>query len=181
MLFLTYKKYVVKYLLFLSILSCSFSGYTQNISDHSSNFWSNVQFGGGLGLGFGDGFFSATIAPSAIYRFNDFVATGVGLNYSFSENKDVFKSSVVGASLLGLFNPLYEIQLSTEFQQSYVNRDFDQNFVTNLDDEYWYPALFLGVGYTTNNITFGIQYDVLYNRDRSIYSEAWLPFVRVFF
>ncbi|MDX1462554.1 MAG: hypothetical protein R3359_05815 [Marinirhabdus sp.] len=34
-------------------------------------FWDRVQFGGGLGIGFGNGFFSGTLAPSAIYNFNE--------------------------------------------------------------------------------------------------------------
>ncbi|MEM9679828.1 MAG: alpha-ketoglutarate decarboxylase [Bacteroidota bacterium] len=181
MTFYSPKKYRFHYIfLFFSFL-ISTSIFSQTIDNDRSNFWSNVQFGGGLGLGFSDGFFSIAVAPTAIYRLNESVATGFGLNYSYSEERDVFKSSVVGASVLGLFNPIYEIQLSTEFQQLYVNREFDQNFVTNQDDEYWYPALFLGIGYSTNNVVFGIQYDVLFDSDRSIYSDAWFPFVRFFF
>ena len=50
--------------------------YSLNITaqDTQSNFWDHVRFGGGLGLNFGDGFFSATVAPSAIYEFSLFCA-----------------------------------------------------------------------------------------------------------
>jgi len=51
----------------------------------------------------------------------------------------------------------------------------------NADDSYWYPALFLGVGYTSGRMTFGIRYDVLYDDDKSIQPEAWMPFVRFWF
>ncbi len=174
-------KYKIRVITFVCCFTLFSISHAQNQSSGNSDFWSNVQYGGGLGLSFGDGFFSAVVAPSAIYRFNEYMASGIGLNYSFSEERDVFKSSVIGASAIALFNPFYEIQLSTEFQQSYVNRDFDENFVSNVDDEYWYPALFLGIGYNANNITVGIQYDVLYRRNKSVYSEAWLPFVRFYF
>lgn len=150
--------------------------------DSSPNsFWSKVQYGGGLGLNFGNGFFSGAIAPNALYRFNPYVATGVGLNFQYSSQRDIFKSTVFGASAIGLFNPSREVQISTEFEQLHVNQNFDENFVENADDSYWYPALFLGLGYTSGNVTFGIRYDLLYDRSKSIQTEAWMPFVRFWF
>ena len=160
------------------ICFCTISTFSQDRISKTTNFWSHVEYGGGLGLSFGDGFFSGAISPNAVYRFNPYIATGVGLNFSYSSQKDVFKSTVLGGSILGLFNPYEAVQISTEFEQLHVSRNFDQNFVSNLDDEYWYPALFLGAGYTSNNVTIGIRYDVLYDKDKSIYSEAWMPFVR---
>ncbi|MCB0398261.1 MAG: alpha-ketoglutarate decarboxylase [Winogradskyella sp.] len=149
--------------------------------DSRDRFWQNVQFGGGIGLNFGDGFFSGAIAPNALYNFNPYVATGVGLNFQYSSQRDVFKSTVVGGSIIGLFNPYRELQLSTEFEQLFVTRDFDEQFVANVDDSYWYPALFLGAGYRSGNITFGIRYDILYDEDKSIQNQAWMPFVRFWF
>ncbi|NRD24347.1 alpha-ketoglutarate decarboxylase [Winogradskyella litoriviva] len=146
-----------------------------------STFWNNVEFGGGLGLNFGNGFFSTAVSPNALYRFSPYIATGVGLNFSYSSQKDFFKSTVLGGSVIGLFNPYEQVQLSTEFEQLHVSRNFDERYVSNSDDDYWYPALFLGVGYSSNNVTFGIRYDVLYDKDKSIYSEAWMPFVRFYF
>ena len=152
----------------------------QNTND-SNQFWNNVQFGGGIGVNFGDGFFSGALSPNAIYNINPYVATGVGLNFLYSSQRDVFKSTVVGGSIIGLFNPIPEVQVSTEFEQLYVNRDFDEQFVSNLDDKYWYPALFLGLGYRSGNVTFGIRYDILYDADTSIQNEAWMPFIRFWF
>lgn len=144
-----------------------------------SPFWSKVRYGGGIGLSFGDGFFSGTLAPSAIYEFNAQLGLGVGLNGTYNSQKNVFTSTVIGGSILGLYNVIPEIQFSIEFEQLNVNRRFKNNLANN--ENYWYPGLFLGVGYGTRNAMFGIRYDVLYDRDRSIYSEAWVPFVRVFF
>jgi len=165
---------------FCTFLICFFTlnSFSQESSSDKSKFWSNVQYGGGIGLNFGDGFFSGALAPNAVYRFSPYVATGVGLNFSYSSQKDRFKSTVLGGSVIGLFNPYREFQISTEFEQLHVSRKFDSNFTTTLSEEYWYPALFLGAGYTTSNVTIGIRYDVLYNKDKSIYAEAWMPFVR---
>lgn len=165
------------------LLMCFFTSlsFAQNPSTNQRSFWSHVEYGGGIGLNFGDGFFSGSIAPNALYRFNPYVATGIGLNFSYSDQKDVFKSTVLGGSVIGLFNPFREIQISTEFEQLHVNRKFDDRFITTLQEDYWYPALFLGAGYTNGNITIGIRYDILYDQNKSIYSEAWMPFVRFWF
>lgn len=170
--------------LFLVLSFCFiFSGIkAQDIpSPEEENFWSNVQFGGGLGLGIANGFFSATIAPQAVYNFNEKFGLGVGLNASFNNQKNRFKSTILGGSLIGLYNPVREIQLSAELEQLNVNRKFNNDFVTNLDENFWNTALFLGAGYRTNNIIFGIRYDVLYDDERSIYAEPWIPFVRFWF
>ena len=173
----------LKCLFFCLLFTCFFytSSVAQSTIDRKNDFWENVQFGGGIGINFGDGYFSGALAPNALYMFSPYVAAGVGLNFQYSSQRDLFNSTVVGGSLIGLFTPARGIQLSTEFEQLYVNRDFDQEFVGNADDNYWYPALFLGVGYTSGSVTFGIRYDVLYDDQKSIQPEAWMPFVRFWF
>lgn len=165
--------------LFLILFSSNF--LMLNAQESQDSFWKNVRFGGGLGLSFGNGFFSGTIAPSAIYEFNNQFAAGIGLNATYAKRKNWYKSTILGASVITLFNPIEEIQLSAEFEELNVNRDFDENFVTNSDDNYWYPALYLGVGYRTRNVTIGIRYDVLYDEDKSIFADPWMPFFRVYF
>lgn len=73
------------------------------------------------------------------------------------------------------------IQFSVELEELNINRDFNQNFVSNPDENFWYTALFIGAGYRTGNVTFGIRYDVLYDKEKSIYIDPWAPFVRVYF
>ena len=146
----------------------------------STDFWNHVRFGGGIGLSFGDGFFSGTVAPSAIYEFNPQVSLGVGLNGTFNKQKNTYKSTVLGGSLIGLFNPIREIQLSAEFEELNVSRNWDDRF-SRANENYWYPALFLGAGFRSRNVAVGIRYDVLYDKSKSIYADPWAPFVRVYF
>jgi len=166
-----------------SFVMCLFvaSSFSQNSTDNKSDFWENVRYGGGIGLNLGNGFFSGALAPNAIYTFNTYVSAGVGLNFQYSSQRDVFKSTVLGASAIGLFSPYQNLQVSTEFEQLHVSRNFDEQFVNNADDEYWYPALFLGLGYRSGNVTFGVRYDVLYDEGTSIQNQAWMPFVRFWF
>ncbi|RSK39990.1 alpha-ketoglutarate decarboxylase [Mangrovimonas spongiae] len=163
----------------LSLLFC-FSLFSANAQEHSSNFWQHVRFGGGIGLSFGDGFFSGTLAPSAIYQFNHQFSLGIGLNGTYNSRKDYYKSTILGGSVIGLYHPIQELQISTEFEELNVSRNWENNL--NIKDEnYWYPALFVGAGYRTRNVTVGIRYDVLYDEDKSIYADPWMPFVRVYF
>jgi len=161
---------------FLFLTSIIAQNLPQNQSD---NFWNNVRFGGGVGLNVGSGFFSATLAPSAIYQFNDQFALGAGLNGSYTSSRNDFTSTVLGASAIAFYNPIYEIQLSVEFEELNVNQRFDDPQF--LDDNFWFPALYLGIGYSTNNVTFGIRYDVLFDEGESIFADPWAPFVRVYF
>ncbi|GAL66081.1 hypothetical protein [Jejuia pallidilutea] len=164
-------------ILLLTFLAFSFSGNTQ---ENQNQFWKNVRYGGGLGLNFGNGFFGATIAPSAIYQFNNHIALGVGLNATFNNQKDVYKTTVLGGSIIGLYNIIPEIQLSGEFEQLNVSRRYDIRLNTE-DDNYWSPALFLGAGFRSGNIIFGVRYNVLHDSNKSIYLDPWAPFVRFFF
>ena len=167
-------------LLLISVfICCSFSAEAQE-QKSPSNFWQNVRFGGGIGLSFGDGFFSGTLAPSGIYQFDDRFAMGVGLNGTYNSQKNTYTSTIIGGSVLTLFNVIPEIQLSAEFEELNVNRSYDSS-LPFADENYWYPALFLGAGFRTNNVTVGIRYDVLYDEDESIYADAWIPFIRVYF
>ena len=150
----------------------------QNI-EQKSDFWEHVRFGGGLGLSTGNNLFSATLSPSAIYDFNSQFSLGLGLSGTYYSQKNIAKSTVFGGSIISLYNPIPEIQLSGEFEQNYVSRNFDNPAI--IDDSYWIPAFFVGAGYRTNNITIGVRYDLLYDDNKSISANAWAPFIRVYF
>ncbi|WP_460220107.1 alpha-ketoglutarate decarboxylase [Psychroserpens sp. MEBiC05023] len=164
--------------LFVILLTFSIASFSQN-KDDNNTFWKHVRFGGGIGLSFGDGFFSGTLAPSAIYQFNSDFGLGVGLNGTYNSLKNNYSSTILGASMIGLYNPIPELQVSGEFEELNVNQKFDNNLFE--DRNYWVPALFVGLGYRANNITIGMRYDLLYDRGKSVYADPWMPFVRVFF
>jgi len=143
------------------------------------NFWNHVRFGGGIGLGFSNGYTNISLSPTAIYQFNDKFALGVGLNGSYTKRKNFFNATVFGGSLISLYNPIDALQFSAEFEENMVNINY-YNSTTN-PPSYSYPSLFLGIGYTIGNFgAVGIKYDVIYD-NRSIYGSAFVPFFRVFF
>mgnify|MGYP003867402473 CR=1 FL=1 len=145
-----------------------------------SDFWNRVRFGGGIGLGFTNGGFNTSVSPSAIYQFNDRFASGVSATFNYAKLGDS-KRYAYGGSILTLYNPIHFLQLSAELEQLRVNQSLAVDGASNLEEDFWAPAFFLGVGYTDRNFTVGIRYDLLYDDDKSIYISPWLPFVRVYF
>lgn len=143
-----------------------------------SAFWERVDYGGGIGLNFGNRAFNIALSPSAIYRASDQYAVGAGLTFSYSKF-DEAELTAYGVSILNYFNPIPQIQLSAEFDQLRVNRNYEN--ILNADDNYWLPALHLGIGYGSRNFVAGIRYDILFDQGRSIYADPWTPFVRIYF
>ncbi len=163
-------------ILFLLFMVCSCFAQNQQTK---SDFWNNVRFGGGIGFNFSNGGFNGSIAPSAIYQFNEVFAAGLGANVNFFKFNNQ-KFWAYGPSAIVLANPIPQIQLSGEFEQLRINSSI-QTIGGTLESDYWSPALFLGVGYRTNFATIGIRYNVLHDNEDSIYLNAWVPFVRVYF
>jgi len=165
--------------LFFSIIVNAQETETVKAPKIKSEFWTKVRFGGGLGLNFGNSYTNIGISPSAVYQFNDQLAGGIGLNGNYSSKKNDFDATVLGASVITLFNPIREMQLSVEFEQNNINY---KDKISNLDTNYWTPALFLGAGYSLGDFgAIGMRYDVLYSDRKSVYGTAFIPFVRVFF
>ncbi|WP_310991523.1 alpha-ketoglutarate decarboxylase [Aequorivita marina] len=173
---------IISYILKITLLS--FLLLSANLSlaqNQQSEFWSHVRFGGGIGLSFGNGFFSGTIAPSAIYQFNNQFAAGISLTGTYASLKNNTNATILGGSVLALYNVIPQIQLSAEFEELNVNRTYKYLGSPDVTSNYWYPALYVGAGFHSRNITVGIRYDVLHDNKKSIYAEAWAPFVRVYF
>jgi hypothetical protein len=154
----------------------------QQAPQSRSPFWQNVQFGGGLGLSFGSGYTDISVAPSAIYNVNQYLATGIGLQGSYVSSKGYYDSGIYGASYLIYINPIPEIQLSINLNESYVNNHYETyNGYSGYTANFWNTALFLGAGYRTGNVTIGLAYNVLFNENDNVYSDALVPFVRAYF
>ena len=173
------------FMVFLALLFCSSSiGQQKQITPVSQNdFWRNIQFGGGIGLNFGSGYTDISLSPSAIYNINQTVAVGIGLQGGYISSKNAYESYTYGGSLIGLVNPMLEIQLSVELEELGINTKYDYVINANGNTSYslWNTGLYLGAGYRAGNATIGVRYNVLHDPEKSIYSEAFMPFIRVYF
>jgi len=155
------------------ILGC-YAGLAQN-TKQKSDFWKKVRFGGGVGVGFNNAGYNASISPSAIYQVSDNFSAGINTNVIFSKVGDSsFKA--YGGGAIALYNPVQFIQLSSEYEHLRVNQSLG-----DIKNNFWAPALFVGIGYTNKFSTIGMRYNVLENHENSIYFNAWSPFIRFYF
>ncbi|MFT5714346.1 MAG: hypothetical protein ACI9WT_000898 [Flavobacterium sp.] len=166
--------------LIISLISNGLLAQQQRFPSKSkSDFWNNVQFGGGIGLGIGSGYTDISLAPSAIYNFNEYVALGLGAQYTYVKQRNYYASHLYGGSIIALFNPIKEIQLSAELEELRVNMNLDGSDSSSQD--YWNTGLFFGLGYRNGNVTVGARYNVLQDDTKGVYTEAFMPFIRVYF
>ena len=177
------KKYFLNgYKSFLAIITLLFTTITiaqqSNMPQPENQFWKNVQIGGGLGLGFGSGYTDISLAPSAIYNFNEYAALGLGLQYKYLKQKGYYASNLYGGSIIGLLNPIRQIQLSAELEQLRVNVQLEGS--NSGSQDFWNTALLIGAGYRSGSATIGARYNVLDDKN-SIYGSDFMPFVRVYF
>jgi hypothetical protein len=171
----------------LLIILCLFAS-TANAQD-DEGFWSRVRFGGNLGVGFGSGYTDVTLAPGALYEFNQYLALGAGVQGTYVHQRNYYDAYMYGGSAIAIFNPVPTIQLSAEVEQLRVNTQFDREYYEEFvsgngiarQRDFWNTALFFGVGYRMDNVTVGLRFNVLYNEDDLVYSDAFMPFLRVYF
>lgn len=179
----SYKSFVFKLYLKILIVLFPIIGTAQDVplpKAKTGAFWEHVQFGGGLGLSISSEYTDVTIAPGALYNFNEHFAVGTGLQYSNFKQKNYYSSNVFGGSLMGLYSPVQEIQLSLELEEINVTSKY-QDLGGNSTRNFWNTGLFIGGGYRQNNVTIGGRFNVLYDTNKDIYGSAFMPFVRVYF
>ncbi len=148
------------------------------------SFQQHWSFGGNLGLSFWNGGTDILIAPKAYYHLTPQFMVGPGLIYYYSSydyrNYDYSYNSF-GGSISGIYRPTPFLQLSTEFQELYTNREYKFTDSSRIEDSYWNSALYLGASFVSGNFAFGFQYDVLYDEGKSPYSSAWTPVISFYF
>ncbi|RZJ31826.1 MAG: hypothetical protein EOO48_00900 [Flavobacterium sp.] len=187
--FTTYNpvKIILVLLLFPAVVSAQ-EAPQANVKS-KSDFWNHVSFGGGIGASFGSAYTDVSLSPAALYEFNDHFGLGLGLQGSYVKVKgdyyddqlNNYSSWIYGGSVIGVFNPIEEIQLSLEPELVRVNTTFNYDTALDFKDNFWNTALFVGAGYRAQNVTIGVRYNVLFDKDKSVYYEPFMPFVRVFF
>lgn len=166
------------YCLILLFLGTTFNlSFAQQTIDDDT-FWKKVRFGGGFAANLGNNFTNLGVSPTAIYPVNEKFALGTSAQFSYMKQRQFFENTVYGVGVLGLYNPVPDIQLSAELDQLRVNQRLMSSSVEN---NFWNTALFLGGGYQTNQVIIGVRYNVLFREGDNLYGAAWMPFVRVFF
>ena len=165
---------------------------------------SRVIFGGGLGLGFGSGYFYGGLSPVVGYMITDKFAAGIGLSYQYYRNKfdEVSaydyngnyagdyqfdrKSSIYTGSLWARY--IVWKNLFVQVQPEILNVDKYQNFridnfnVVHADNvRQWAPAALVGLGLRqpiTRNASLILlaMYDVIQDPNTPYYQTIDISF-----
>jgi len=162
----------MKKIAFLLLLASSLQMTAQ---DTGPSFWKNLKYGGGLGLSFGSNNTAIAISPSVIYPVSHRVYAGINTSYLYAKQYDL-KSNVYGVGVVTLYNPFEQLQVSAEFGQLFISQRLGLE-----KSKYNYPVLNLGVAYRIGFFSTGIQVDVLYQENKSIYASPISPIVRFYF
>ncbi len=137
-----------------------------------------LKFGLGFGLNFVGGT-SVSLSPNLTYRINDKMSAGAGLLFNYNAVKNLQTTTTIGANAIYYYYPIEKLLTTAEFAEMHVNRN---NKVTGVKDDFWDTALFVGAGYQINpKISVGGKYNLLYNKDKSVYSSPFVPFVNISF
>lgn len=135
-----------------------------------------------VGLGFGLNFVGGTnlsLSPSLTYAVVKNLAIGGGLLFNYAAIKNVQKTTTYGINALVNYTPAKLLVTSLEFSEMHVTSN---SIITNTKSDFWESALFLGAGLqVTPKLSVGGKYNLLYNKDKSVYASPVVPFINVSF
>lgn len=142
---------------------------------------SKLFIGGNFGLGFGNVSTLINVSPQLGYRFNRYIAAGVGINFIYSSNKYEWLGykEQFGVAGLNIFGRFYPIQYAFVQLQPEANYTWGKQKDLNSDAEYKLdskvvPSLLGGVGAAIpagrGYFIISANYDLLQN-ERSPYGS----------
>jgi hypothetical protein len=146
---------------------------------------SKLFFGGNFGLGFGTNTF-VNVSPQVGYRFNDYLAAGVGVNFNYYSYKTYFSDGNYSRSSLGytgfnVFGRVYPIkfifiQAQPELNYSWGSTKYSNTEIKDRLPGQFAPSLLIGggaaipMGTRNGALLLMMQYDVL-QENRSPYGN----------
>lgn len=127
---------------------------------------SNLTFGGGIGLQFGD-YTMINVAPQVGYNFTKYLNVGAGINYSYFNEKYDRKTRQETASYLGinLYTKVYPLPYIVVMVQPEANRMWrtykNRQTGTKIETDKMVPVCLVGAGVRLGPVTAMLQYDVV--------------------
>jgi long-subunit fatty acid transport protein len=135
-----------------------------------------------FGLGFGVNFVGGTnlsLSPNLTYPVTKSFSIGGGLQFNYAGLKNIQKTITYGANALIYYTPVRQLLTTLEFSELHVNQNL---LIANTKNEFWESALFIGAGIQiTPKISLGAKYNVLYDKNKSVYSSPVVPFINISF
>jgi len=164
-----------KYILLIIILLLFQQGFSQEETEKKLHFY------GGIGLSLSGNYFLLSLQPGLLYDVSNTFKAGAGVQYTYGKSSsgyigEGYSFNVYGFNVMTLAYPIAQIELSGEYENLYVSY-----YYSDMTKKYWSPALFAGIGYREKNFSVGLRYNFLYQEGTSIYNDALIPYVRIYF
>ena len=139
-----------------------------------------LKFGCGFGLNF-VGSTNISLSPNLMYAVSNKVILGVGIQGSYASIKNLQNTTTFGGNVLMMYSPARKLSTLLELAQLRVSTKTETQ-TENTTNKYWDTALFVGAGFNiTNKISVGAKYNLLYDKDESVYTSPIVPFVNISF
>ncbi len=181
---MTVKKFSLKTAIIIGIYLFSINVHSQvteiTITDSTAVTEKPLKFGCGFGLSFVGGT-NIGLSPHLIYAVSNKISLGAGLQGNYTSIKDLQRTTTYGANVIGQYSPIERLTTLLEFAQLKVNTT-TENAAGDIKEDYWDSALFVGAGLNiTPKISLGAKYNLLYDKDESVYTSPIIPFVNITF
>ena len=160
--------------IFLAIVLSVFSASAQQAK--------KVYFGGNLGFSFGSET-SVMVEPTVLYGFSQYFKLGGGVSYRYvSSDRYDYSDNIYGARAIAMATPLPYINISVDYGMYHRTTRISSG--EKIRDG-WIPSLSPAIGVNIpvgrGFVSIGAGYDVLYDASTSVYSNAWIPMVSLYF
>ncbi len=151
----------------------------QQVKSKSSFDARNLEFGGSLGMQFGN-YTSVSISPQVGYRFSKYLSAGAGLGYSYFKDdwraynaKYTAKQHFASFNLYGNIYPVSFIVLSVKPEISRMWQTVEQSTRGSGKETYtkFVPSVVIGGGLRFGPMTAQVKYDVVQD-DYSPYGNS---------
>jgi hypothetical protein len=138
--------------------------------------YDKVNFGGSASMFFSNVGSQFSVQPIALYNFNDYVSSGVGLsyfyyslNYATSTGTQTYSNNAYGANVFGRFKLFDGIFAQAEYMPMNVSVYYPS---TRQNEREWVDAFLVGAGQLQpfgdrSGGYFVVLYDLLYDAQRS--------------
>lgn len=147
--------------------SATLSSYDANPEPKKSSFdVSKLEFGGNLGLQFGD-YTIVNVSPQVGYKITPYSSLGITLGYTYcsykSDDYSTFKYSALTFGTYARLYPIYPLVLSIRPEVSQVWRS-NKNDGYKTSDSGIAPTFLIGGGIRLQGMIFTIEYDIVQNK-----------------
>ena len=176
----------MKQILLLAYLLLSFVSLAQesgNIllpqNQKRNNPFENFTFGGNIGASFGNDLWGISLSPRIGYKLTDDLELAFLVNYNYQKGKYTqYNFLGLGPSLNYYF--MRSAYLQTSYQHYFINQKFNGDESYHKEED----ALYIGGGYMqslggSTYMRIGFTYNVLYKKDKSIFSSGFSPSIGI--